>query len=108
LAFAPVTTVGFGNSGFNLLRGPGVVNTDVSVSRDFSVTERIKLQFRFESFNFANTPHFGLPGTNVSSMVLNPDGSIKNLGGYTSITSTQNLGRDFDERHIQFHLRIRF
>jgi hypothetical protein len=41
-------------------------------------------------------------------MSLNADGTIKNLGGYTSITSTQNLGRDYDERHIQFDLRISF
>jgi hypothetical protein len=108
LAFAPVTAVGFGNAGFNSLRGPGVVNTDISVAREFQLTERFKMRFRFQSFNFSNTPHFGLPSTNVSNMSLNADGTIRNLGGYTSITSTQNLGRDYDERHIQFDLRISF
>ena len=54
------------------------------------------------------TPHFALPGANVSNLVLNPDGSVKNLANYTQITTTQNLGRDFDERHIQFDLKIRF
>jgi len=108
LAFAPVTTPTFGNAGFNSLRGPGVVSMDLAVSRDFPIKERFKLQFRFESFNFLNTPHFGLPSTNVSNMVLNPDGTVKNLGGYSTITSTQNLGRDFDERHIQFDLRLSF
>ena len=108
LAFSPVTAVGFGNAGFYSLRGPGVVNTDISIAREFQVSERFKLRFRFQSFNFANTPHFGLPSTNVSNMSLNADGSIRNLGGYTSITSTQNLGRDYDERHIQFDLRVSF
>ncbi len=108
LAFAPITTATFGNAGFNDLRGPGAVNMDFSVSRDFPIKERLKAQFRFEAFNFTNTPHFGLPSTNVSNMVLNPDGTIKNLGGYSTITSTQNLGRDFDERHIQFFLRLSF
>jgi hypothetical protein len=108
LAFAPVTTPTFGNAGFNSLRGPGVVNTDFAISRDFPITERFKAQFRFESFNFLNTPHFALPNTNVSNMVLNSDGSIKNLGGYSTITGTQNLGRDFDERRMQFDLRISF
>jgi hypothetical protein len=108
LAFAPVTAVGFGNAGFYSLRGPGAINTDLALSRDFRFSERFLLQFRFESFNLSNTPHFGLPNTNVSNMSLNPDGSVRNLGGYTSITSTQNLGRDYDERHIQFDLRVRF
>jgi hypothetical protein len=108
LAYAPVTTATFGNAGFNSLRGPGVASADLAISRDFPITERIKAQFRFESFNLTNTPHFNLPGTNVSNMVLNGDGTIKNLGGYSTITSTQNLGRDFDERRIQFDLRIQF
>jgi hypothetical protein len=108
LAFATVTTATFGNAGFNSLRGPGVVNTDVAISRDIPITERFKAQFRFESFNFLNTPHFALPNTNVSNMVLNGDGTIRNLGGYSTITSTQNLGRDFDERRMQFDLRISF
>ena len=55
-----------------------------------------------------NTPHFGLPGTNVSDLVLNPEGSIKNLAGYTTITSTQNLWRDFDESHFRCRLRLSF
>jgi len=108
LAFKPVTGVRFGNLGFNSLRGPGVVNTDVSISRTFPIRERAKLQLRFESFNFLNTPHFNLPGTNASNLVLNVDGIVKNLAGFTQITSTQNLGRDFDERRIQFDLRISF
>jgi hypothetical protein len=41
-------------------------------------------------------------------MVLNSDGTVRNLAGFTQITSTQNLGRDFDERRIQFTLRISF
>jgi hypothetical protein len=108
LAFKPVTAVRFGNMGFNSLRGPGVANMDLSVSREFPFKERYKAQFRFEAFNFTNTPHFNLPGTNVSNLVLNPDGSVKNLAGFTQITTTQNLGRDFDERRMQFDLRITF
>ncbi len=108
LAFKPVTTARFGNAGFNSMRGPGVADMDLGIFREFAVKERLKIQFRAESFNATNTPHFGLPGTNASNLVLNPDGSIKNLAGYTTITSTQNLGRDFDERHIRFGLRLSF
>src|SRR5437588_4541555 len=69
----------------NLLRGPGVVSCDAGLNRDFVFTERFKLQFRGEAFNVLNTPHLALPGTNVSNMVLNNDGSIRNLAGYSQI-----------------------
>jgi hypothetical protein len=38
---------------------------------------------------------------------LNSDGSIRNLGGYTEITSLANTGRDGqDERVFRFGLRL--
>lgn len=108
-AFAPVTQPRFGTAGFNSLRGPGSVNWDFGVFRTFQMTERFKLEFRMESFNFSNTPHFGNPGTNVSNLTLNPDGTIRSLGGYTEITSTTGIGREgIDERQFRFGLRISF
>ena len=47
-AFARVTEVRFGNTGRNILRGPGVVNLDLSLFRTFRLTDRYKLQFRAE------------------------------------------------------------
>jgi hypothetical protein len=109
LAFAPVTTAAFGTAGFNTLRGPGTVNLDASLFRDFSISERIKLQFRFNTFNSTNTPHFNNPAANVSNMLLNGDGTIRSLGGYTTITSTKGTGRDgLDQRVLQFGMHIRF
>jgi hypothetical protein len=62
-----------------------------------------------EAFNFTNTPHFGNPGNNVSNMVLNSDGTIRNLGGYTEITSTRGTGREgIDERQFRFGIRWAF
>jgi len=40
---------------------------------------------------------------------LNPDGTIRDLGGFTVITATQNLAREsFDERQFRFGLRLSF
>ncbi len=102
-AFAPVTAVRFGNSGRNILRGPGLVNLDASIFRDFPITERFKMQFRAEAFNVSNTPAFNNPGATVSSATRNPDGSIRALNGYTEVTSAQAT-----ERQFRFALKFSF
>jgi hypothetical protein len=85
LAFAPVMGVCFGTAGYEPLRGPGTTNLDFSVFRTFRVTERLALQIRFEAFNLTSVPHISNPGANVSSLLLNPDWSIKGLDTYTMI-----------------------
>ena len=101
-AFVPVTAVRFGNSGRDILRGPGLFNTDLGLFRTFAITERFKLQFRAEAFNISNTPQFGLPAATVSSATRNSDGSIKALNGYTEITSASG------ERQLRFALKFYF
>ncbi|MBM3784359.1 MAG: hypothetical protein FJW30_08350 [Acidobacteria bacterium] len=108
-AFVPVTAARFGTAGFNSLRGPGIANVDAGLFREVSFSERLKLQIRVEAFNFTNTPHFGNPGTNVSNLQLNPDRSVRALGGYTEITGLANTGRDgIDERVFRIGARISF
>jgi hypothetical protein len=102
-AFAPVTAVRFGNSGRNILRGPGQKNLDLSVFRDFPIGERFKLQFRAEAFNISNTPWFNNPGATVTSATRNAAGVITNLGGYTEVTSAQPT-----ERQLRFALKVNF
>jgi len=107
LAYRPVTEARFGTAGFNSLRGPGIVNLDAGLFREFRITERWQMQFRAETFNTTNTPHFANPGTNASNLQLNPDGSVRNLGGFTEITGLANTGRDgIDKRVFRFGLRL--
>jgi Carboxypeptidase regulatory-like domain/TonB dependent receptor-like, beta-barrel len=97
-SFAGVSEPRFGNSGFNTLRGPGIVNLDLGLFREFKFTERLKLQFRAESFNFTNTPHFA-----------NPDGYVGDGSDFMTITGTQNLAREgIDERQFRFGLKFSF
>ncbi|HET8547958.1 MAG TPA: hypothetical protein VFL57_08140, partial [Bryobacteraceae bacterium] len=75
----------------------------------FRFTERWNMQFRAEVFNLTNTPHFGNPGANVSNLQLYPDRSIRNLGGFSTINSIRNTGREgLDERVFRFGLRFGF
>jgi len=50
----------YGNSARGVVRGPGSVNTDFSVFKEFAATERYRVQFRSEFFNLTNTPTFFL------------------------------------------------
>ena len=56
-----------GNVNRNPAISPGVINWDFSMMKNFRFTERYNLQFRFESFNFANHPNWNTPSTGRSS-----------------------------------------
>jgi hypothetical protein len=100
LAFPPVTQPCFGNAGFYSMRSPGLANWDFGLFRQFEIKERFKL---------TSTPHFANPGGNVSNRILNADGTVRSLGGFSEVTSVISLGREgFDERQFRFGLRLSF
>jgi hypothetical protein len=106
-AFAPVTTATFGTSSYLSLRGPGANDLDASVFRDFQIWERLNMQFRAESLNVSNTPHFANPNANVSSASFS-NGNITALNGYSTITNLNPLGRLLDARYFRFGVRFTF
>ncbi len=59
-----------GSVGRNVLISPGTINWDFSAAKNFRITERFGLEFRFESFNFANHPNWNSPSTNIRSSVF--------------------------------------
>jgi hypothetical protein len=56
-----------GNSGRNILIGPGYQNWDLSLLKDFHFTERVYAEFRAEAFNTFNHPHFQNPDSDIQS-----------------------------------------
>jgi hypothetical protein len=104
--FAPVTTAAFGNTNRNIQRGPGVINLDTSLFRQFKVTERLQGEFRFEGFNIANTAHFNppndaAPNGNPFSLVTGSD--------FMRITTTlgpPGQGKDAPARYFRMGLRF--
>ena len=73
-------------------RGFGIRKEHLGIMKKFEVTERIKVEFRFEMFNFPNRVQFGDPNGNVSD----PE-AFGTVGGQKDRA-----------REGQFGLRIRF
>ena len=57
-----------GNINRNMYISPGVGNWDFSLMKNFRVTEGSRVEFRFESFNFANHPQWNFPDTGITSL----------------------------------------
>jgi hypothetical protein len=60
----------FGNAARDIFHGPGVIQWDMSASRKFSLSERYKLEFRAEFFNFMNHANLNAPATTLTSSAL--------------------------------------
>ncbi len=88
---SPTDPTLFGNAGRNILTGPWFNSTDLSLMKNFRITEKSKLQFRWEVFNVFNNPNFQVP-------VFQLDAS--NVGTYTQ-TANEN-------REMQFALKFLF
>jgi len=58
----------FGNLGRNAVRGPGFINVDAGLYKNFSLKEYGRLQFRWEMFN---APNHVNPGNPTTTMGLN-------------------------------------
>lgn len=92
-AFAVPAAYTIGNSGRNVIFGPGVANWDLSFMKNFRFTESKYLQFRSEFFNTFNHTQF-----------LNPSGA-------GLLIDNANGGKTFgarDPRIIQFALKLYF
>jgi hypothetical protein len=109
-AFATAPAGTQGNLGRNVLRGFGAWQVDISLQRQFHLSDRLALRFRAEFFNLFNHPNFGSP-TNVLTSPLfgrstqtlaNSLGSGGANGGFNPL---YQLG---GPRSIQFALKLQF
>jgi len=82
---------GFGNMMPGMVRGPDQRDFDIAITKETSVRENLKVEFRWEFFNAFNTPQFSNPSTDDS------------LTGFGSITSTS-----VNPRIMQVALKLKF
>ena len=90
----------FGNAGRNILTGPWFNSTDLSLMKNFRLTESAKVQFRWEVFNVFNNPNFQVPVFQLDKVDVSDPRSIGSVGTYTA-TSNEN-------REMQFALKLIF
>ncbi len=103
LAFANVSS-GLGNAPRNFVRGFGAWQMDLAVRRDFPINERLKLQFRAESFNVFNHPNFGTINPNFGQATFGQaTGTLANSLGILSPLYQQG-----GSRSMQFGLKLVF
>jgi hypothetical protein len=57
-ALQPAAAGTYGNAGRNILEGPGQINVDFSLFKNFALGGDRQLQFRVEFFNILNHPNF--------------------------------------------------
>ncbi len=88
--FSRPTPGTFGNAGRNLILGPGFMNWDVGIRKNFRVSETSRIQFRAELFNFPNHPNWNNPNVDPTS------------GDFGRVTSKSG------ERNVQFALKYMF
>ncbi|MCZ2147356.1 MAG: TonB-dependent receptor [Bryobacterales bacterium] len=63
-------TLGYGNAGAGLFDAPAQKTWDFALFKEFRVREGHKLQFRWELFNFLNTPQFSGPDRTLGSVTF--------------------------------------
>jgi hypothetical protein len=89
--FAVPAQYTYGNSGVNTCYTPNHQEIDMSIFKEFNVTEGSKFQFRFEAFNVPNLTDFSGPSTNID---------VSTYGLISSISNTP--------RQLQFALKYVF
>jgi hypothetical protein len=90
-AFAMPVQYTYGNSGRNILRADPLKQIDLSVTKEFSLSETRRFEFRGEIFNLFNHPVFQAPGTNID------------LSSGGQVTATLN-----SDRIVEFALKFIF
>ena len=88
-----------GNAPKDSFRGPGINNWDISMFKNFRVTERFKAQFRCEGYNLFNHTQFSSLDTNARFDVRTGAAANPLFGQFTASRLP---------RRMQLALRITF
>jgi len=93
-----------GNIGFDSFRGPRAFFADAAISKNFAVTERVKVNFRMDAFNVFNHPVLGF-NANQGNVCIDCSG---NAGQITDIEADSSPGSTTGMRQLEFALKVIF
>jgi hypothetical protein len=96
----------WGNSGRNILQGPGTKTVDFSFFKNTNIAESKVLQLRAEFFNLFNTPQFNNPNSTVGIYNAATGSWSNGFGTISSAGSEPSFQRT--ERQIQLAAKITF
>jgi hypothetical protein len=88
----------FGNSGLNILEGPGIANLDFALGKYFQLHEAMRLQFRLNMVNALNHPNFAVPRANISA-----PGTVGTINAMARVLNGEPATRE-----INLGLRLEF
>jgi len=92
-----------GNARRNSLRGPQAFFSDMSLSKNFSITEKYRAQFRFDAYNVFNHPVLGFGSTQGNTCI-----DCSGAGRITAIEADASPNAPNGMRQLQFGLRFTF
>jgi hypothetical protein len=92
----PTTYALYGNSGYDMLRGPRFQNWDMNLQKNILFKERYNVQLRADSFNVFNHPNLGTPNAAISNS--------SSVGKITSISGTPA----YEQRTVEFAAKFSF
>ena len=87
-------------------KGPGLSDTDLNVTKTFSITERVKIRFIAEALNVSNTPQFSITSTSLVTAKPSTPGGVPGLS--VANGTTGGLSQINYNRFIQLGGRIFF
>jgi len=107
--FAPAADGTAGTTGMPYLEGPKFYNADLSFTKNFKVTERQRLQFKLQMFNFLNHALQSFQvGDNNLALKFNADGTMKNPTGGASINTFGVANYKFGHRTLELMVKYFF
>jgi hypothetical protein len=100
-----------GTCGISSERGPGLKQVDMSLSKNFRLTERQSLLFRFDAINTFNSPIFGVSGYATDVLPGDWNQNVSRYGtdiNYTKSVPTGVVNLSKGARNLQFALKYSF